>query len=129
VPSPAGTAGPAASPSTPGLAVGTVADVQAAGYAIFQVPAGAPAPYPAGDPAVVLKLKDGSLVAYDLICTHQGCQIDRWDAAQQLLVCPCHGAEFDAASNGAVVAGPARTRLPSLALAIDSASGTIYLKT
>jgi thiosulfate dehydrogenase [quinone] large subunit len=127
--SPGATNAPIASPGTPGLAIGQVADVKSVGYAAFQVPVDAPAPLPAGDPAVVLKLKDGTFVAYDLICTHQGCQIDRWDSVNQLLVCPCHGAEFDAASNGAVVAGPARTRLPSLPLAIDSATGTIYLKT
>ena len=124
-PSP-GSTNPPASPGA--FAIGKVADVQSAGFAAFQVPVDAPAPLPAGDPAVILKLKDGTLVAYDLICTHQGCQIDSWDAASQLLVCPCHGAEFDAASNGAVVAGPARTRLPSLPIVIDSATGEIYLK-
>jgi thiosulfate dehydrogenase [quinone] large subunit len=127
-PSPGATSAPAGSPGTLSLAIGKVAAVQSAGYAAFQVPVDAPAPLPAGDPAVVLKLKDGSFVAFDLICTHQGCQIDRWDSATQVLVCPCHGAEFDAAANGAVVAGPARTRLPSLPLTIDSATGTIYLK-
>ena len=127
LPTPAGS-GPAASPGVANLAVGKVADVQSAGFVAFQVPADAPAPLPAGDPAVVLKLKNGNLVAYDLICTHQGCTIDNWDAANQVLICPCHGAEFDAASNGAVVAGPARTRLPSLPIVIDSATGTIYLK-
>lgn len=80
-----------------------------------------------GDPGVLIHLKSGQFVAYDATCTHAGCQVD-YDPASQHLVCPCHGAEFDPAQQGAAIHPPADTPLPALALHIDGATGAITLK-
>jgi thiosulfate dehydrogenase [quinone] large subunit len=80
-----------------------------------------------GDPGVLIHLNSGQFVAYDATCTHAGCQVD-YDPGSQHLVCPCHGAEFDPAQQGAVIHPPADTPLPTLALHIDGATGAITLK-
>ena len=60
-----------------------------------------------GSPDIVVRHRDGSLAAFSAVCTHAGCQVEY---ASGMLVCPCHGSEFDA-STGAVVQGPAVTPL------------------
>ncbi len=129
--SPQGTAAPGtAAPSAPapgGLAVARVTDLAATNAVAFNVPAGAPAPLPAGDPAVIVKLQDGTFVAYDTVCTHEGCTV-QWDARDRLLLCPCHGATFDPSQNAAVLAGPTRQPLASLPIKVDAATGTIALQ-
>jgi Rieske Fe-S protein len=44
-----------------------------------------------------------------------------------ILLCPCHGAPFDAAHDGAVIAGPTSTPLAKLPIRVDTASGSIFL--
>jgi thiosulfate dehydrogenase (quinone) large subunit len=128
--------GPGSSPTplpTPGstvpagaVPVATVADVTKTGSAAFRVPFDAPSPLPAGDPAVIVQLANGTFVAFDAVCTHAGCTVE-WDQADRVLVCPCHAAVFDAEHAAAVVQGPAPTPLTSLPLVIDPATGTILL--
>ncbi len=109
----------------PGLAIGTAAAVARRGSFAFRVPFSAPSSLPAGDPAIVVRLADGSFAAFDAVCTHAGCTVG-WDAASGTLVCPCHGAAFDPAAHGAVLAGPAVQPLVELPIAVD-AGGTIRL--
>lgn len=78
-----------------------------------------------GDPAVVVRLSESEYYAYDAVCTHAGCTVG-YDSAQELLVCPCHGAEYDPAQNAKVVAGPAPQPLARLPMTIDQ-QGNIYL--
>jgi len=118
---------PTAAPVS-GIPVARVADVEVAGSAAFRVPFSAPAPLPAGDPAVLVRLPDGTFVAFDAVCTHAGCTVE-WDAADRILICPCHGAAFDPAADGAVLGGPTEIPLAALPLVIDPASGTILLRT
>ena len=133
-PSPApGTAGgPTPLPTTAATApagsqaIATVADVKSSGAAAFTVPFNAPAPLPAGDPGVIVQLADGSFVAFDATCTHQGCTVE-YDAPDRLLVCPCHSAVFDPANDAEVLGGPARAPLTKLPIVVDQASGEIYL--
>jgi thiosulfate dehydrogenase (quinone) large subunit len=80
-----------------------------------------------GDPGILVHLNNGQFVAYDATCTHAGCPID-YDSSQQLLVCPCHGAAFDPAKNGAVVQAPAQTPLVSVTIHVDSSTGEITLQ-
>lgn len=107
-------------------AVASIASVRQAGSAAFTVPFDAPAPLPAGDPGVIVQLADGSFVAFDAVCTHQGCTVE-WDRADAVLICPCHSAVFDPANEAAVLQGPARRPLAKLPIVIDQASGSIYL--
>jgi thiosulfate dehydrogenase [quinone] large subunit len=79
-----------------------------------------------GDPAVLVHLADGQFVAYDAVCTHAGCEVS-YDSESRLLICPCHGAEFDPAHGATVVNGPAPAPLTPVAIRIDSA-GNIVLQ-
>ena len=65
----------------------------------------------AGNPAVLVHLKNGDFVAYSAICTHQGCTVAYRNG---LLACPCHGSVFDPANNGQVVSPPAQRPLPEI---------------
>jgi Rieske Fe-S protein len=58
------------------------------------------------------------VVAYTVICTHTGCDIDDWLADEQLLSCPCHFSTFDPKDGGRLVDGPAPRMLPALPLKI-----------
>jgi thiosulfate dehydrogenase [quinone] large subunit len=79
-----------------------------------------------GDPAVVIRLRDGRFVAYDTVCTHAGCTVE-YDRSSGYLICPCHGAAFDPANAAAVIAGPTDQPLASLPIHVDAASGRITL--
>jgi thiosulfate dehydrogenase [quinone] large subunit len=111
-----------------GIGVAATADVDARGAVAFTVPFDAPAPLPAGDPAIIVRLADGSYVAFDAVCTHAGCTVE-WDAADAALACPCHGAVFDPQHGGAAVVGPAQDPLASIPIVVDPASGRILLRT
>ncbi len=67
-------------------------------------------------------------VAFDATCTQAGCPVD-WSPVDDALVCPCHGAVFDPARAGAVLAGSAQRPLTQLLIAIDPSSGQILLRT
>jgi len=51
----------------------------------------------------MLQLSSGSFLAYDAICPHAGCTVG-YSSAAKLIVCPCHGSEFNP-SNGDVIQG------------------------
>lgn len=120
---------PAAGAGAPsGIDVANASDVDSRGALAFTVPFTAPAPLLAGDPAVIVRLTDGSYAAFDAVCTHAGCTVE-WSATDAALVCPCHGAVFDAQHGASVVAGPARESLTSIPIVIDPASGHIFLRT
>ncbi len=59
----------------------------------------------------------GGVVAYSSICTHQGCDVSQWKSDKNVLLCVCHGSEYDPADRATVVFGPAPRRLPILPLA------------
>ena len=129
-PAAAGSAAPggSAAPPASGLPIATVSDVEKNGSAAFTIPFNAPAPLPAGDPGVIVRLKDGTFVAFDAVCTHAGCTVE-WDGADAVLYCPCHGAAFDPAHQAAVVQGPADQPLAALPIIVDTAGGRILLRT
>jgi Rieske Fe-S protein len=64
-----------------------------------------------GQPAVLVRLEDGSFVAYSAVCTHQSCKVAY---RTEELTCPCHGSIFDPASGAEVVSGPAPRPLPEI---------------
>ena len=107
-PVPTATAGPSRS-SAPksgkvpsGTAIGPAADVPVGQAASFQDPA-------TGDPSIVIQPRSGQFVAFDAVCPHAGCTVG-YDAAAKVIICPCHGSQFNA-STGAVEVGPAATGL------------------
>jgi Rieske Fe-S protein len=71
------------------------------------------------DPATAALAADG-VVAYSGVCTHQGCDVNAWRAAEKTLLCFCHFSQFHPAQGGSVVAGPAPRPLPGLPLKLDA---------
>jgi thiosulfate dehydrogenase [quinone] large subunit len=76
-----------------------------------------------GTPAILLHRATGYR-AFVTRCTHAACTVE---LSGERLVCPCHGAVYDPAANGAVVAGPAPLPLLVIPLQIDGA-GNVYLQ-
>jgi Rieske Fe-S protein len=58
------------------------------------------------------------IVAYSGVCTHTGCDIEDWDAAEHRFQCPCHESQFDPGDGARVVGGPAPWQLAALPLKI-----------
>ena len=102
-----------------GPTIATVQAVNAAGSATFAIPS-------SGDPGVLIGLANGSIVAFDATCTHAGCPVE-YVPQDRLLECPCHGAVFDPANGGSVLAGPTRQPLQALPITIDRKTGQIRL--
>ncbi len=131
-PSPAGTKTAALSPTAPAgsdapagtttTAAGAGGAAGAAGTKIglaSQVPVGGAATFTdpkSGDPGLVLQLTKDQFVAYDAVCPHAGCTVG-YSAGARLIVCPCHGSEFDP-STGAVVSPPAPRGLTPIPLSL-----------
>jgi thiosulfate dehydrogenase (quinone) large subunit len=72
-----------------------------------------------GIPAVLFRTKVG-VFAYSAICTHQGCTVS-YDSSSKHLKCPCHGAEFDPANGAKAIAGPTKTALAKVKVAVSGA--------
>ena len=97
-------------------AIGPAKDVPVGGAASFSDPR-------TGDPSIVIQATAGKFVAFDAVCPHAGCTVE-YDQSASLIVCPCHGSQFNAAS-GAVEAGPAPTGLNPITIAKGS-NGQLY---
>ncbi|HTG48319.1 MAG TPA: Rieske 2Fe-2S domain-containing protein [Actinomycetota bacterium] len=80
---------------------------------------------PGVGPAVLLRLSNDQVLAYSRICTHAGCVVG-YDPGARLLVCPCHGAEFDPARGAEPVAGPASSPLQRINVVVDG-TGRVLL--
>jgi thiosulfate dehydrogenase [quinone] large subunit len=100
-------------PSTtaPGTQIGLASQVPVGGSARFTDPK-------TGNPGLVLQLGQGRFVAFDAVCPHAGCTVD-YSSAANLIVCPCHGSEFNP-STGAVVSPPASHGLSPIQVAVDA---------
>jgi cytochrome b6-f complex iron-sulfur subunit len=61
--------------------------------------------------AIVLRRDDGSFDAFNLRCTHAGCNVS-WKGDVEQFHCPCHDGLFD--RNGQVVDGPPKRELERL---------------
>lgn len=78
-----------------------------------------------GTPVLLVRTKDGSLHALHNICTHAHTRMDEGRLRGDRLVCPLHGAGFDART-GAVLSGPATQPLPCYAVRV--ANGRIEVR-
>jgi len=81
---------------------------------------------PGVGPAVLLRLANGQVVAYSRVCTHAGCIVG-YDASSEILVCPCHGAEFDPAHRATPIAGPTSVPLTAIRVVVDRSTGEVIL--
>jgi thiosulfate dehydrogenase [quinone] large subunit len=98
-------------PSGSGKAIGRASQVPIGGAATFQDPA-------SGDPGLVIQPAKDTFVAFNAICPHAGCTVG-YSQGAKLIVCPCHGSEFDP-STGAVVSPPASRGLTPIHVTVDS---------
>ncbi len=64
-----------------------------------------------GGRAVCVARVEGEWVAFDGTCTHQECALAGGDLDGSVIVCPCHGSEFDVRT-GDVLSPPALEPLP-----------------
>jgi len=64
---------------------------------------------------VVTQPVAGTVKAFSAICTHLGCTVG--EVAGGTINCPCHGSRY-AIADGSVVAGPAPSPLPPIAVAV-----------
>jgi thiosulfate dehydrogenase [quinone] large subunit len=111
-----------AKPAKPGKApagtvIGPARDVPVGQAASFTDPA-------TGDPSIVIRSGSGTFVAFDAVCPHAGCTVG-YDPAQQVIICPCHGSQFNART-GAVEVGPATNGLTKLGIA-EGSNGQLYV--
>jgi thiosulfate dehydrogenase [quinone] large subunit len=98
-----------------GTDIGAAKDVPVGGAAAFSDPS-------SGDPSIVLQPRAGEFVAYDAVCPHAACTVG-YSTAVGILVCPCHGSQFNP-TNGAVVQGPATRGLT--AIKITESGGQLF---
>lgn len=116
---PAVKASPKASPAVAGKPVAKLDSIPVGGAVGFDAPGD-------GTPCVLLRLARADVAAFSRVCTHAGCLVG-YDQASRILVCPCHGAEFDPSHDAQPVAGPAPTPLPRVPVAIDPATGNVVV--
>jgi nitrite reductase/ring-hydroxylating ferredoxin subunit len=74
------------------------------------------------DPCLLIRLRDGRLVAYNQKCSHLACAVIPQPQKDRLL-CPCHNGYFEIAE-GRPTAGPPRRPLPRIKLKVED--GAIY---
>jgi thiosulfate dehydrogenase [quinone] large subunit len=99
-----------------GSPIGLAKDVPVRGSAQFTDPR-------SGQPGLVLQPARGQFVAFNAVCPHAGCTVNYFSGSE-LIVCPCHGSEFNPAS-GAVETGPAQRGLAKIAIAVGP-DGQLY---
>ncbi len=58
-------------------------------------------------------------VAYSKLCTHAGCPVGLYRAAEHRLICPCHQSTFDVLDGARPVFGPAGRPLPQLPIQLQ----------
>jgi len=104
-------------PRPAGTAIGAAAQVPVGGAGSFNDPT-------TGDPSLVIQPQKGSFVAFDLVCPHAGCVV-QYDTASKILICPCHGSQFNA-DTGAVEQGPAASGLLKIRIA-EGSDGQLYV--
>ena len=77
-----------------------------------------------GDPGLIIQHTEGQFVAFNAVCPHAGCTVGYAQNAK-LIVCPCHGSEFNPETGG-LVRGPAPHGLSSIPIA-ESSGGELFV--
>jgi ubiquinol-cytochrome c reductase iron-sulfur subunit len=65
------------------------------------------------------------LVCYSKVCTHAGCPLGLYLAADHELRCPCHQSTFDVLNGAHPVYGPAPRPLPQLLIEVDDGGSLV----
>lgn len=70
-----------------------------------------------GEQVVIANL-GGIFYAFDEECTHSGCGLSEGDLDENIIQCPCHGAEFDIRT-GKVISPPAIEQLKTYQVKVE----------
>jgi thiosulfate dehydrogenase (quinone) large subunit len=105
-------------PTQAGSLIGNASEVPDNSSAIFTIPSN-------NDPGIVIHTAAGPFVAYNAVCPHMGCTVG-YSAATEIIVCPCHGSEFQV-SDGDLIQGPATRGLTKLNV-VEGSNGNLYLE-
>jgi nitrite reductase/ring-hydroxylating ferredoxin subunit len=89
--------------------IARASEIPPGGFRVFHYPGPT-------DPRILVRLPDGTFVAYAQGCTHLSCPVIP-EVSKGLFHCPCHSGSFDLAT-GRVLAGPPRRPLPVVRLEI-----------
>jgi Rieske Fe-S protein len=77
-----------------------------------------PYQYNGNIPSLILtRVSDDKIEAVSATCTHEGCEVQPFNPALNVIQCPCHGSEF--AVDGRLVQGPAGDPLPQYRVSFD----------
>jgi nitrite reductase/ring-hydroxylating ferredoxin subunit len=74
----------------------------------------------AGEDVAVAHL-DGEVYAFGDVCTHAYCSLAEGDLEETMVICPCHGSEFDVRT-GEVLSGPATEAVRSFQVLVEDGS-------
>ena len=89
-----------------GQAIARTSDIPVGGGAVFP-----------DRRVVVTRPAPGEFRGFGIVCTHDGCELDR--VADGTINCPCHGSRYSI-TDGSVVQGPARTGLRRETVAVEN---------
>jgi cytochrome P450/nitrite reductase/ring-hydroxylating ferredoxin subunit len=78
-----------------------------------------------GETAVCVARTDDGWLAFDDTCTHEECSLAEGELDGEVVICPCHGSEFDVRT-GDVVTPPALDPLPIYEAREDG--GTLFVR-
>jgi nitrite reductase/ring-hydroxylating ferredoxin subunit len=82
------------------------------------VPEGEMRAYDVGDRVVAVANVGGDLYGFDDVCRHRACSLSEGDLEDTVVVCPCHGSEYDVTS-GEVLGGPAPEDLDTFDVRVE----------
>ena len=97
-------------PPDPRTKIARTGDVAVGASAMFHYPG-------EHDPCLLIRLEDGTLVAYSQACTHLSCAVVP-KVSEGVLHCPCHEGYFDLRT-GRNIAGPPPRPLPKIHLEVQ----------
>ena len=90
------------------------------------IPAGSIVAFQVEGKSIAIANVEGSLFAFDDLCTHRGCSLSEGPLEGTFVTCPCHFSVFQVA-DGSVAAGPAKEALGTYPLEVVAGEISISL--